>query len=272
MLKGHYGFYIEEGEKGLVTDSAVMIEYSTADTLWLNADTLYSFAEDTNKVVIGYHNVRFYREDMQGVCDSMSFYSVDTILRMMNHPLLWSDNNQMGGDTINFYIKDETLDMVHIINNGFISQEEDTVHYNQISGKEIYCYINDSTLRQVEVKGNSHSVFFPKDSLGYIGMNVIESAYMNAFFKDGEIEKMVVYPTPEAKMRRLSSVKKEEKYLPNFSWMEYIRPKDKWDIFSRPKIDEGLKEKEENKEKIKQMEREKREKEREQQIEERRKS
>ncbi len=267
-LWGNYGYYIEEGEIGMVTDSAVMLDYSSSDTLYVNADTLYAFAQDTNKVVLGYNNVRIFRSDLQGVCDSMVFFSLDTVLRLMNYPILWSENNQMSGDTINLYIINETLDKIHIINNAFLAQEEDTAHYNQMSGKEIYCYLKDSVLQRVDVNGNSESLFFPKDSLSYIGMNVINSKYTNAFFKDGKLDRMVVHPAPEAKMLQMSKLKREQKYLMNFTWLEYLRPKDKNDIFSRPKIDKGLEEKEANQEEQRKKMREKREKERLKKLEE----
>ncbi len=261
-LLGHYGFYLEDGERGLVTDSAVMMEFSSKDTLYVNADTLYSYAQDTNKVVIAYNNVRIYRHDLQAVCDSMSFYSVDTILNMMDIPVLWSDGSQMTGDTIKLFIKGEDIDKIHVVNNAFISQQEDTVHYNQISGKDIYCYIQDSALRKVEVIGNAESLYFPKDSTVFIGMNLLQSTYMNVHFKEGKIDRLVVYPTPTAKMLQMSKLTKEQKYLTNFTWLEYLQPKTKEDIFLRPQTSKVLEDRESNKDNIKQLEREQREKER----------
>ncbi len=43
ILKGHYGYYDELKEYSMVTDSAVCVDYSTNDTLYLHADTLKAY-------------------------------------------------------------------------------------------------------------------------------------------------------------------------------------------------------------------------------------
>jgi lipopolysaccharide export system protein LptA len=236
-LYGNYGYYQEFEDIGLVTDSALMVEYSSEDTLYLNADTLYSFAMDSGKVVLAYYNVRLFRTDLQGVCDSMVYVSSDSILTMMKRPILWSDNQQMNGDTIRIYFKYGRMDYMHLIENAFISQNEDDTHFNQMSGKEIMCFMNDSTLYRVDVVGNAESLYFPFDNGEFIGMNNVQSSYMNIYLIDGKIDRLVVYPQPTAKMLPMELVGKDNMYLINFSWMQSIRPKDAADVFNRPQLE-----------------------------------
>ncbi len=235
-LYGQYGYYQELDDIGLVTDSALMVEYSSEDTLYLNADTLYSFAVDSDKIVIAYYNVRIYRDDLQGVCDTMVYQSKDSTLTMMRRPVLWSDNQQINGDTIRIFFDGENMDRMHVIENAFVSQDDDGEHYNQMSGKEIMCYMGDSALRQVDVIGNAESLYFPRDEGEMIGMNYIQGSYMNIYLDSGKIERIVVYPQPTGKMYPVSMISKDNMFLLNFSWMESLRPKDALDVFNRPEI------------------------------------
>ena len=83
MLEGQYGFYNERTEYAFATDSARFLEFSQGDTLYLHADTLeMTTLDSTAREIKAFHGVRFYRTDMQGVCDSMQFNTRDSILYM----------------------------------------------------------------------------------------------------------------------------------------------------------------------------------------------
>lgn len=235
-LYGHYGYYQELDDIGLVTDSALMVEYSSEDTLYLNADTLYSYAVDSDKIVLAYYNVRIFREDLQGVCDTMVYRSADSTLTMMHRPVLWSDNQQLNGDTVRIFFDGEYMDRMHVVGNAFVSQDDDGEHYNQMSGKEIMCYMGDSSLRQVDVIGNAESIYFPRDEGELVGMNQVQGSYMNIYLDNGKIERIVVYPQPTGKMYPVSMIREDNMFLLNFSWMESLRPKNARDVFNRPEI------------------------------------
>ena len=105
MLEGQYGFYNERTEYAFATDSARFLEYSQGDTLYLHADTLEMMSIDsTAREIKAFYGVRFYRTDMQGVCDSMQFNTRDSILYMYRDPILWNEQYQISGDTIVIYM------------------------------------------------------------------------------------------------------------------------------------------------------------------------
>jgi hypothetical protein len=235
-LYGHYGYYKEEGEIGVITDSAMMVEYSQKDTTYIHGDTLYSFAqEESEKMTLVYHNVRLFNNEFQGVCDSLTFFSGDSILHMMQMPIIWNENQQITGDTIHIYPKDGNVDKMHVVNNAMMIQEEDTIHYNQVSGKEIIAYIQDEELHHVDILGNVESIFFPNDQDELIGLNTIKSSYMTVYFKEGKLDRFIVYPSPTAVMYPMSQITQNMLYLANYTWQIETRPISKDDIFRSPK-------------------------------------
>ncbi len=235
-LRGHYLYYKEEGDVALAKDSALMIDHSTTDTLYLNADTLFSYAVDSvDKVVEAFYNVRVFRKDVQAVCDSARYETRDSVLHLMKMPILWSDNQQITGDTIRIFSVNGAVERLQVINSAFVCQQEDSIRFNQLSGKEVTAYIADGELYRVDVRGNAQSLFFPREADStMIGMNQTESSFLTVYLKKQKIDRIVLYPTPIGVMTPLDQVIAESMYLPNYSWQVAIRPQ-KWeDVFARP--------------------------------------
>ena len=235
-LYGHYGYYKEEGEIGIITDSAMMVEFSQKDTTYIHGDTLYSYAQgEEEKMTLVYHNVRLFNNEFQGVCDSLTFFSGDSILHLMQMPIIWNEDQQITGDTIHIYPKNGSVDKMHVINNAMMTQEEDTIHYNQVSGKEIIAYIQNEELHHVDISGNVESLFYPNDEEGLIGLNSIKSSYMTIYFEDGKLQRFIVFPSPTAVMYPMSQITENMLYLANYTWQIDTRPISKEDIFRNSK-------------------------------------
>lgn len=234
-LHGHYAYYKEEGEISIITDSALMIEFSQKDTTYIHADTLYAHSTNENKKqTIAHRNVRLYNNQFQAVCDSLTFNTKDSIIHLMQMPILWNENQQITGDTIHIHPQNKTINKMHIINNAMMIQQEDSIHYNQISGKEITSYIQNNEIDHIDIQGNVQSIFYPNDQGNLIGQNTIKSSYMTIYFKQGKIERFNVFPSPTAVMYPMSHIKENMLYLPNYTWQIETRPISKDDIFRHP--------------------------------------
>ena len=124
MLTGEYGYYNEQTDYAFATDSAVAIDYSQGDSLFLHADTLLmeTFHQNTDSMfreMRAFHKVRFYRTDVQGTADSLVFSTVDSCLTMYRDPIIWNKNQQLLGEVIKVYMNDSTIDWSHIIGRHF---------------------------------------------------------------------------------------------------------------------------------------------------------
>lgn len=233
MLEGQYGFYNERTEYAFATDSARFIEYSKGDTLFLHADTLEMISLDsTAREIKAFYGVRFYRTDMQGVCDSMQFNTRDSILYMYNDPVLWNEQYQLYGDTIVIYMNDSTIDYAHIIQFAFAVQHIDSTYYNQLKGNDLKAYFEGQAVRQIDVEGNAESIFYPLEEDGAkIGMNDTKSGFLTIWVKDNKLEKLKIWPSPQGNLTPIPDLKPEQKTLKDFYWFDYLRPKNKDDIF-----------------------------------------
>lgn len=233
MLRGNYGYYNEKTGYAFATDSASFLEYSQGDTLYLRADTLEMMTIDsTYREVKAFYGVRFFRTDIQGVCDSMQFNSRDSILYMYNDPVIWNEQYQLYGDTILLYMNDSTIDHAHVKQFAFAIQELDTAYYNQLKGNGLKAYFNGQAVRQIDVEGNAESIFYPIENDGsMVGLNATKSGYLTIWVKDNKLEKLKIWPSPVGSMTPIPDLKPSQKTLKDFMWFDYLRPLSKDDIF-----------------------------------------
>jgi len=232
-LLGNYVFYDELKEFGLATDSALLIDWSSTDSLFLHADTLYVSKDSIYDVVRAFYNVRFYRVDLQGACDSLVYLSKDSVGMMYGEPVIWSGSNQVSGEMINGYIKNRAIDYIHIPRGALAIQKVDSIYYNQLSGKELTAFICDGELKRVEMSGNAETLYYPvdeKDSV-VIGINKTQSSYVNIYFNEQKLERIVLTAASTGVMYPLGELSGNELFLNGFFWLEDQQPRKKEDVF-----------------------------------------
>lgn len=236
MLTGNYCRYEDNTGVAVATDSAVCYEFSSPDTLYVHADTLkmITYNQKTDSVyrdLYAYHKVRMYRRDVQGVCDSLVTHQLDSCTYMYGQPILWNEEQQVFGEEIRIYNNDSTIDWVHIVNQAMTIEKVDSASYNQVAAKEMFCYFKDGAMERNNAKGNVYLCYFMEESDGArIGMNYTETPEMNIFMKNKKVDK-VWMQTPSGTMYPPFAIPEDKRYLPSFAWFDYIRPKNKVDIF-----------------------------------------
>ena len=238
MLKGNYCYYNELTKYAIATDSAVAVDYSQGDSLFLHGDTLqlYTFFLDTDSMyreTRAYHKVRFFRTDVQGVCDSLVFSSKDSCLTMYRDPVLWNGNQQLLGEEVMVYMNDSTIDWAHIHNQTLSVEKLDSVNYNQVTGKDMKAYFTDGEIYKVDVIGSVRVIYYPmeKDST-LMGMNVMEGGELNMYLENRKLTKGVMSPQPKGTFYPMDQLPPKEMKLANFAWLNNIRPLNKHDIFN----------------------------------------
>ena len=231
--------YNDQTGYGYATKNTLVKDYSQKDTLFVHADTfkIYTYHINTDSVyrlVHGYNKVRAYRTDIQAVCDSIVFSSLDSCMTMYKDPIVWNDTRQLFGEQIKVFMNDSTIRMAQVIDQASsIELMSDSVHYNQVAAKRMNAYFVEGAVRETESIGNVQSVYYPvddKDST-LIGLNYMETDTMRMFLdKERKLEKIWV-SKPVGVLYPITQIPSDKMKLKNFAWFEQIRPKDKNDIF-----------------------------------------
>lgn len=237
ILDGDYGYHNEKTNVSFATKRARAREFSRKDTLYLHADTIRTYLDaDSMRVMVANPGVRFYRVNIQGICDSMSIVERDSMLNMYNHALVWSDNRQISGNEINVHMNDSTVDYALLPNYGMMAEHVGETYFNQLAGKEMKAYFIEEELRRLDVSGNVQLIMYPmEDDSTYNKLVDAESSYMTVLLKPKQqIDKITMWPEVSGNVTPLYLSKKSQYYLKGFGWYDALRPKDPDDIFVYP--------------------------------------
>jgi lipopolysaccharide export system protein LptA len=232
ILMGNNAKYNEITKFAFLTDQAEFIQISDKDSLFLHADTLRTVPDSLGKrILLAYKKVKFYRIDMQGMCDSMIYAFTDSVGRMFGQPILWTNNNQLNADQIIMYTKNRQMDKLKLNGSAFMVSKQDTNAFNQIKGKNMICYFSDNLLTRVDVMGNSQTIYYPIDGNQLVGVNKSECSNMKIYIKDNNPTKIIYYTNPTSVLYPLNQAPENELKLKGFRWLDDIRPKTKKDIY-----------------------------------------
>jgi hypothetical protein len=206
-------------------------------------DTFKNYLIDTIKIINSYYHVQIFKADLQVRCDSLVYSSKDSIIRLYKKPIIWSDNQQITADYIELLTENNNPTEMFLDNNAFIVLKDDSVRYNQIKGVNMRAYFNsDNQLYKLRVNRKAESIFFPREEAteeqkrdsvqgDLVGANITQSNSMTIWFENNQPSKITLYNNPKGVLNPEGYKPVEEYQLDNFSWKDYLRPKQLKDIF-----------------------------------------
>jgi lipopolysaccharide export system protein LptA len=235
ILRGNHALIHQKEDRALLTDSAQFIFITREDSVFIHADTLRAIPDSAGrKQLKAYYNVRLFKPNLQGVCDSLYYSTSDSILRLYDKPILWSGENQLSAEYIEIWTKNRQLDQLHMQRLAFIINQEDSAKFNQIKGKTMICFFRNNELYKIKVNGNGQTVYYAKDKERLIGVNIAQSSDLTITVKLNKPDRILFITKPTAVLYPLNLAPKEELILKDFKWHDPERPKNKNDIFRLP--------------------------------------
>lgn len=266
-LQADYGFFNQATDSAYATGRLLIKEYSKGDTLYLHgkqvnayrafdsipvpavpADSVNGTPEipasvriDTTNIADIWPRVRFYRSDMQGVCDSMRVTGRDTTMRMFIHPVVWSEQRQIFGNLIELHLNDSTIDQARLPNSGFMAQQIADDYYNQLSGKSMIADFENGELKSLYIDGSVEIITYPEENDSTINKLVkAESSFLLARFNKNTTDYIKMWPETTGRVTPLFMVRRSMLFLPKFQLFKGIRPLSPSDVMIIPKAMDEL--------------------------------
>ena len=240
VMRGNYVEMRENKGLSFATDSAYAISYDNdnSDSLYIHGDTLFMYFDkqkEEAKKLIARRNVRFFKSDMQGKCDTLTYLVADSTIRMRVNPILWAEDSQMSGTDIDIKIKDQAIDWVLQKGNAFIISQDTVEGFNQIKGTDITSRFKDGGIHRVNVDGDKAETIYwiRDDDGGLIGIDVSNSETMVIEMENQNISIIKSFKGISETMYPESDLSESSRYLQGFKWHDEARPRDKDDIFRR---------------------------------------
>lgn len=229
MLRGEFAEMWRNLGKCMMTDNLRAYYYEEIDTLFAKADTVYLYFDTVSNDVQrikAFHNVRFFRNDIQGRCDSLHYAVADSAIYMRVNPIIWAEDTQMTGDSINIIVKDQAIDSMLLYPNAFIIQQDTIKGFNQVKGKQVTAYFKGNEIDHLFNEGNAETVYWLREDDGsLIGVNFSQSAEMDIKMKNKQISDIKYYKNIKETLYPEKQLKDNQEYLKGFFWKEDEKPK-----------------------------------------------
>ncbi len=236
ILKGNYAEYYEHGGSSYITDSTLAIIISDeGDSLFLHCDTLRITFDSTHetKQMQCYNHTKFYRDDMQGKCDSLVYSFKDSLLEMYYEPLLWGNESQLSGNFIYLTIRGGSVDRMYIDTNSFVLSKDTMEYYNQVSGRDMVVFFKNNEMYRADVYGNAQSIYFVRDEAHVlIGVNISTSSDLRVNLDSTGIKDIIYLHKPDISLNPVKNLSQRDMHLKNFKNQEALRPKTMIEIFN----------------------------------------
>ena len=233
LILGEYAEYYGQEGFTFITDSAIAVLIDGKDSLFMHSDTIWANFDSAQNVseVLAYHQVRFYRYDLQGSCDSLVYWAKDSIINMFRSPVIWFEKNQCLADTVRLFIRNREIHEMHLIRNSFICEDVFKENkFNQIQGRNMFVYFLNNAIDYVFVDADAECLYYVLDEQkALIGINQSVSKQMRIDFADNEVSLITLYKTVKGDMSPEKD--KSNVFLRDFIWLNQYRPKSKEDIF-----------------------------------------
>ncbi len=237
FIVGDFAEHYEKGNKAIVTGHAIYGRVIEKDTLFMSADTLfYDQPDSVRSFVKAYKHVKIFKTDLQGLCDSLTYYIHDSLMTMYNSPILWTNNGQVTSKLIKVTAGQTSIKYFELINNAIVIQKVDSLDenkFNQIEGKHIEGFFAQDSIRKLNVIGNAQIIYYVKQKKAYKGVNKTICSDLTVWFDGEGVNRTTFRNKPESTVFPLADVKDEDMRLKHFVWLENKRPKKKNDILIR---------------------------------------
>ena len=234
IIKGNYAEYDDELHYAFVTDSALAIMPEKNDSLFLHADTMWMLSDKDGKAELmkAYYKVKYYRKNLQGMCDSLVYDFTDSTITMYNEPVIWSEENQLTSDSVKIVIANNEIDTMVLYGSCFIISEDDSTSYNQIKGRTMIAYFRNNEIIKIRVTGNAETLYYLREEdKSLIGIQKAISNRMIIYLDSNQIRGFTYIDKPDGAIHTVGQLTELDLILRDFEWRGDRRPMRKQDIF-----------------------------------------
>lgn len=236
IVKGHYAEIYKQKDSMFVTKRAVAINFVENDSVYIHGKRLMVTGKEGDRIIRAFNNVRFFKIDMSGKCDSIHSSSRTALTKLIGNPILWNGESQITGDLMHLIGDNVTkkLDSLKVLNNTFIiSKDTLGTGYNQVKGLNLYGKFKDGKLHDVDVIKNTEVVYYMRnDANELIGINKNVSSKINLILENNGIETITFFNQVDGDIFPEEELPENARKLRGMNWRGEEKIKSKDDIFT----------------------------------------
>jgi hypothetical protein len=192
--------------------------------------------KEGERIIRAFNNVRFYKIDMSGKCDSLHSNSKTALTKLIGKPILWNAESQITGDLMHLIGNNKTqkLDTLKVFNNTFlISRDTLGTGYNQVKGINLIGKFKDGKLHDVDIIKNTEAIYYARNNANeLVGIDKSVSSRINLIIENNAVENITLFKNVQSDSYPEDELAENDRKLKGFVWRGEERIKSKDDIFS----------------------------------------
>ncbi|MEN2488464.1 OstA-like protein [Flavobacterium sp. B11] len=236
IVKGHYAELYKLKDSMFVTKRAVAVNLVENDSVYIHGQKLMVTGKEGERILRAFKNVRFYKTDMSGKCDSIHSNSKTALTKLIGNPILWNGDNQITGDLMHLIGDNKTrkIDSLKVLNNTFVlSKDTLGTGFNQVKGLNLFGKFRDGKLHDVDVIKNTEVIYYMRnDAHELIGINKNVSSKINMILENNAIETITFFNKVDGDIFPEDELPENARKLRGMNWRGNERIKSKDDIFT----------------------------------------
>ncbi len=236
IVKGHYAEIFKLKDSMFVTKRAVAVNFVENDSVYIHGKKLMVTGKEGERILRAFNNVRFYKTDMSGKCDSIHSNSKTALTKLIGNPILWSGESQITGDVMHLIGDNNTkkIDSLKVLNNTFlVSRDTLGTGFNQVKGLNLFGKFKDGKLHNVDIIKNTEVIYYSRnDQNELVGIDKSVSSKINLVLEDNQIETLTLFTNVDGDLYPEADLPENARKLRGLHWRGDERIKSKDDIFT----------------------------------------
>lgn len=234
--------HIEQQKYSLVPKNPRLVKIDTAadgavDTMVVVSRVMQSY-QDSMERFIAIDSVQMVQSDLAARCGKATYYVTDDRIALQTHPIIWSGDNQITGDSMIVQMNNKKLRSLWVKNRAMAISRADSVRpdrFNQLTGRELTMYFRANKLEQVDVQRTATSLYYLYDKNEPNGANKSSGDRIFIDFIKGVIDRIKIVGGVQGQyLPEKMILKREGEYnLDGFRWYENRPQRVQLNIVSR---------------------------------------
>lgn len=254
ILEGGYGYYSDISKTAYAEQYPLLKEFSRPDTTFLRAEKIHlqtfnygkkpidpvilnehsTKRDSLDKIAIdsinanteyhiakAYNRARFFRNDLQGIADSITFVSRDSMLYLDRKPIVWSDSRLIAGSSIAVHFNDSTADRADLPAKALLAENIGEGFFNQLRAGKMTAFLENETLKNLYADTDVQTILLPMENDSTY--NKLVTAIGDSLYVDmdsAQIRKLKLYSRQgndvSGQVIPIYKLQKSQYYLPEF--------------------------------------------------------
>jgi lipopolysaccharide export system protein LptA len=221
--------HIEQKKFTLVLKQPRLVKIDTSasgiiDTMVVVSREMQSI-QDTIERFLAIDTVRLVKGGLSAKCGKATYFVKNEIIALQTHPIIWSDENQITGDSIRIRMEDKRIRSLWVKNRAMAISRVDTAmpnRFNQLTGRELTMYFRANKLEQVDVQKNATSLYYLFDNKEPNGVNKSSGDRIFIDFVTGDVDRIKIVGGVQGQYfpEKMINNHEQDYNLDGFRWYE----------------------------------------------------